>query len=84
VTLQFSALTLLPLEMTRELAGHSVYKVQWEEYQKVGDYDFPHRVTLSFPEKQEIIRVEYKNPIINKGLPEDTFRFMEPLSAQSR
>jgi hypothetical protein len=84
VTLQFSALTLLPLEMTRELAGHSVYKVQWEEYQKVGDYDFPHRVTLSFPEKQEIIRVKYKNPIINKGLPEDTFRFMEPLSAQSR
>jgi len=41
-------------------------------------------VTLSFPEKQEIIRVKYKNPIINKGLPEDTFRFLEPLSAQSR
>jgi len=73
VTLQFSAMTLLPLEMTRELGERSVYSVQWQEYAKVDDYDFPHLITLSFPEKQETIRVKYKKPIINKGLPADTF-----------
>ena len=74
VTLQFSALTLLPLEMTRELGGRFVYSVQWQEYAKVEGHDFPHLITLSFPEKQETIRVKYKNPIINQGLPTDTFQ----------
>ena len=74
VTLQFSAMTLLPLEMTRKLEGRTVYKVQWQNYAKVGEYDFPHLVTLSFPEKQETIRVKYKNPVINQGLPVDTFQ----------
>jgi hypothetical protein len=73
VTLQFSATTLLPLEMTRELGERSIYSVQWQEYAKVDDYDFPHLITLSFPEKQETIRVKYQKPIINKGLPADTF-----------
>lgn len=83
VILQFSAMTLLPLEMTRELGGRSVYSVTWEEYAKVGDYDFPHLVTLSFPEKEETIRVKYKNPVINQGLPADTFQLPLP-SAKSR
>ena len=74
VTLQFSALTLLPLEMTRELGGRSVYSVQWQDYAKVEGHDFPHLITLSFPEKQETLRVKYKNPIINQGLPTDTFQ----------
>jgi len=74
VTLQFSAMTLLPFEMTRELGGRSVYSVQWQEYAKVEGHDFPHLITLSFPEKHETIRVKYKKPIINHGLPADTFQ----------
>jgi len=83
VTLQFSATTLLPLAMTRELGGRSIYSVTWEEYAKVEGYDFPHQVTLSFPEKEETIRVKYKNPIINQGLPADTFQ-LPSFSAKSR
>ena len=74
VTLQFSAMTLLPFEMTRELGGRSVYSVQWQEYAKVEGHDFPHLITLSFPEKHETIRVKYKKPIINHGLPADAFQ----------
>ena len=74
VTLQFSAMTLLPFEMTLELGGRSVYSVQWQEYAKVEGHDFPHLITLSFPEKHETIRVKYKKPIINHGLPADTFQ----------
>jgi hypothetical protein len=80
VTIWFSATTLLPMEMTRKRGEHSVYTVEWQEYTKVGGHDFPHLVTLSFPEKQEIIRVKYKNPVINQGLPSDTFQFREPIS----
>jgi hypothetical protein len=74
VNLQFSSMTLLPLEMTRELGGRSVYSVQWQEYAKVEGHDFPHLITLSFPKKKETIRVQYKKPIINHGLPADTFQ----------
>ena len=74
VTLQFSAMTLLPLEMTRELGGRSVYTVQWQEYAKLEGHDFPHLITLSFPEKHETIRVKYKKPLINQGLPIDAFQ----------
>jgi hypothetical protein len=81
VTIVFSAMTLLPTEMTRELGQRSVYTVKWQEYAKVGDHDFPHLVTLSFPEKQETIRVKYKKPVINQGLPANIFQFMEPVSS---
>ena len=74
ITLHFSAMTLLPLEMKRELGGRTIYKVEWQDYAKVGKHDFPLLVTLSFPEKQETIRVKYKNPEINQGLPVDTFQ----------
>ena len=74
VTVQFSAMTLLPFEMTRELGGSSVYSVQWQDYAKVEGHDFPHLITLSFPEKHETIRVKYKKPYINHGLPADTFQ----------
>jgi hypothetical protein len=81
VTILFSAMTLLPLEMTRKLGERSVYSVKWQKYAKVGDHDFPHLVTLSFPEKKETIRVKYKTPVINQGLPSDTFQLMEPVSS---
>ena len=81
VTILFSAMTLLPLEMTRKLGERSIYSVKWQEYAKIGDHDFPHLVTLSFPEKQETIRVKYKNPVINQELPSDTFQFLEPVSS---
>ena len=74
VTLQFSAVTLRPLEMARELGGHSVYSVQWQEYAKVEGHDFPHLITLSFSEKHETIRVKYEKPVINSGLPANTFQ----------
>lgn len=76
VTILFAADTLLPFEMTRKLGERLVYTVKWEDYAKVGELDFPHLVTLSFPEKQETVRVNYKKPIINQGLPADTFQFM--------
>ncbi len=81
VTILFSAMTLLPLEMTRKLGERSIYSVKWQEYAKIGDHDFPHLVTLSFPKKQETIRIKYKNPVINQGLPSDTFQFLEPVSS---
>jgi hypothetical protein len=81
VDILFSAMTLLPLEMTRKIGQRSVYSVKWENYAKVGEYDFPHLITLSFPEKREIIRVKYKNPVINQGLSADTYQFLEPVSS---
>lgn len=81
VIIQFSAMTLLPMEMTKKLGQRTVYSVVWQDYAKVGDHDFAHLLTLSFPEKQETIHIKYKNPVINQGLPSDTFQFRQPASS---
>jgi hypothetical protein len=81
VTIHFSAMTLLPMEMTRKIGERTVYSVTWQDYTKVGDHDFAHLVTLSFPEKEETVRIKYKNPVINQGLPLDTFQFMQANSS---
>lgn len=81
VTIHFSAMTLLPIEMTRKIGERTVYSVTWQDYAKVGDHDFAHLVTLSFPEKEETVRIKYKNPVINQGIPSDTFQFMQANSS---
>jgi hypothetical protein len=77
VIIKFSAITLLPLEMARKLGRRIVYLVAWQDYAKIGEHDFAHLVTLSFPEKQETIRIKYKKPVINQGLSPDTFQFIQ-------
>ena len=80
VTINFSALTLLPSKMVRERKGRSMYSVEWQEYARIEGVYFSHLVTLSFPDKQDVIRVNFKEPVINKGLPVDTFKFAESAS----
>ena len=82
VTIQFSAMTLLPLKMVRKSGQRTDYSVTWQDYAKVEDYDLAHLVTLSFPEKGETIRIKYKNPVINQGLSSDTFQFMKASSSK--
>jgi len=82
VTIKFSAMTLLPLEMVRKLGPRTIYLVTWQGYEKVGDHNLAHLVTLSFPEKKETIRIKYKNPVINQKLPLDTFQFIKASSSK--
>ena len=82
VRLHIDAVTLLPLEMTRIEMGQKRYFVQWQDYEKIGNIDWPHLITLEFPSKQEIIRVKYKDPTLNEKISQNTFQLMPTASVK--
>jgi hypothetical protein len=82
VRLHIDAVTLLPLEMTRIEMGQKRYFVQWQDYEKIGNIDWPHLITLEFPSKQEIIRIKYKDPTLNEKISQNTFQLMPTASVE--
>lgn len=80
VHLHIDSLTLLPLEMTRFEQGKKRYFVQWQEYEKIGSIDWPHLITLEFPERQEILRIKYKDPTLNGKISPEAFQLMPTTS----
>ena len=82
ILIYIDAITLLPIEMTRIEGGDKKYFVKWQEYKKIGSIDWPHLITLEFPVRKEIIRVRYKDPILNGKISPDTFKLMPTASAK--
>lgn len=76
VRLHIDAVTLLPIEMTRIERGQKRYFVQWQDYEKIGNIDWPHLITLEFPSRQETIRIKYKDPTLNGKISQNTFQLM--------
>ena len=74
--LNIDSITLLPIEMTRIEEGQRRYFVKWQNYEKISSIDWPHLVTLEFPGRDELIRVKYKNPILNAKIDPETFKMM--------
>ena len=81
VFLKVDAVTLLPIEMTRTEEGQKRYLVKWQEWEKIGSIDWPHLITLEFPEKEELIRVKYKEPTLNGKISKETFQLLPTASA---
>ncbi len=82
VRLHIDAVTLLPLEMTRIEMGQKRYFVQWQDYEKIGNIDWPHLITLEFPARQETLRIKYKDPTLNGEISQNTFQLTPPASAK--
>ena len=80
VRLDIDALTLLPLEMTRFESGKKRYYVQWQDYKKIGSIDWPHLITLKFPERQEILKIKYKDPTLNGEISPEAFQLISKSS----
>ena len=84
VRLDIDAMTLLPLEMTRFEGGIKQYYAKWQEYEKIGSIDWPHLITLGFPERQEIIEVKFKSPVLNGKISPDAFQLISASSKKNK
>jgi hypothetical protein len=82
VHLHIDAVTLLPLEMTRFEMDQKRYFVQWQNYEKIDNIDWPHLITLEFPSKQEIIRIKYQDPTLNEKISQSTYQLMPTASVK--
>ena len=81
IRLVIDSLTLLPLEMTRFESGEKRYYVQWQDYEKIGSIDWPHLITLKFSDRQEILKIKYKDPTLNGEISPEAFQLI-PMSSE--
>lgn len=74
--IDMDAFTLNPVKLVKEVDFQDVYSVRWEDYKKLGDYYFPHRIVVTRPDGELVIK--YRKPVINSGITRESFRFTPP------
>ena len=82
VILHIDTVKLLPLGMTRIEDGQKRYFVKWHDYEKIGSIDWPHFITLEFPDREELIRIKYNDPILNAKIDPKTFKLIPTVSPE--
>jgi hypothetical protein len=75
VDIEIDAYTLLPKSVTRIRGTREIYKAHWDDYQKVGQWDFAHKILIELTDRNETVSVKYSDPVINQGLAPDAFQF---------
>lgn len=76
--IQVDTQTILPVRFVKKENGKPVYTVQWEDYQKVEGYLFPHTITVQRPRLGDEVVMKFNDPLINQGVPEDAFQLNLP------
>ena len=75
VDIEIDAYTLLQKTVTRMRGGRELYRVRWDDYRKVGSWDFAHRIVIKLRNQDETVTIKYSDPVINQGLGPDVFHF---------
>lgn len=70
---RLNAETLLPESMHKWAGPRPLYSVAWDEYKDVDGILFPHQVTVVRAAQKDQVTLLYSEPVINKGITEDTF-----------
>jgi len=75
VNVEIDAYTLLPKSVFLLRGTQEIYRVYWDDYRKVDQWDFPHKLVIKFKAKNEVIKVIYSDLFINQGFAPDVFDF---------
>ncbi len=70
--------SLLPVRLIKRKDGKQMYRVQWDDYQKVEELQFPQTITLQRPLRGDEMVMKFNNPLINRGIPEGAFQLNIP------
>ena len=74
IEIEVDAYTLLPSNASRTLLDGEVIRIQWQDYRIAGDRNFPHRIVIEFfPTKNASLTLVYSDPIVNAGIPDESF-----------
>ena len=75
VDIEIDAYTLLPKTVTRMRGVRELSRVRWDDYRKVGPWDFAHRIIIELRNRGETVTIKYSDPVINQGLGPNVFHF---------
>ena len=73
VDIGVDAYTLLPKSLFLTRGTREIYRVYWDDYKKVDELDFPHKVVIEIKSKKQSIVVSYSDVMINQGISLDAF-----------
>ena len=73
VDIGIDAYTLLPKSLFLTRGTREIYRVYWDDYKKVDELDFAHKVVIKIKSKKQSIVVSYSDVIINQGISPDAF-----------
>jgi outer membrane lipoprotein-sorting protein len=74
VEIEVDAETLLPSRIILTSPGRDRITAEWFDYQKVGNRDFAHFLVLEIPDRKEKVTLKYSDPVINEGIPAESFQ----------
>ena len=81
--IEVDAYSLLPNQITRTPKGGESILVKWRDYRDINGRDFPHQIIMELPSKGQSLTLVYTDPIINGGIPDDSFKLSPSGSRQS-
>ena len=73
VDIGIDAYTLLPKSLLLIRGTREIYRVYWDDYKKVDELDFAHKVVIEIKSKNQSIVVSYSDVMINQGISIDAF-----------
>ena len=76
VNIEIDAYTQLPKSVLLIRGAEEIYSVYWDDYRKVGQWDFAHKVVIEFKSNNEVVTVKYSGLIINQKFAPDAFEFL--------
>lgn len=79
VNIEIDAYTQLPKSVLLIRGTEEIYRIYWDDYRKVDQWDFAHKIVIEFKAKNEVVTVKYLDLFINKGFTPDAFEFESEL-----
>ena len=79
VNIEIDAYTHLPKSILLLRGTKEIYRVYWDDYRKVDQWDFAHKVVIEFKTRNEVVTIKYSDLFINQGFAPDAFEFIPEL-----
>ena len=76
VNIEIDAYTQLPKSVLLIRGTQEIYRVYWDDYRKVDQWDFAHKVIIELKAKNEVVTVKYSDLFINQKFAPDSFEFL--------
>lgn len=74
VNIEIDGYTQLPKSLFLLRGTEEIYSIYWDDYRKVSQWDFAHRIVFDLKFKDQVVTVKYSDISINQGLAPDVFK----------
>ena len=75
VNIEIDAYTQLPKSVLLTRGAKEIYRVYWDDYRKVDQWDFAHKIVIEFKAKNEVVTIKFSDLFINQGFAPNAFEF---------